>query len=687
MKKVISGILVAVIVASLSLSAFAAEESELTRVVKTAKSAILPPAEYTEFSSEKYEVSGLSVYSLMWHTQNGEKVIECQVLASGEIVSYYTYDRTQEQKTGVAVYTEEEYLSFAEVWFKKVNPAYSGEINFSGEVSVGSIHSDTVRVTFRREKDGVEVFDNFARVILNKFTGEVRSMSVEWQDARQIEEKEGVITPEAAGEKLAALSQLYLAYEKPHDEEKARLVYVPKKRGLMIFAKTGESFEVEYVSEGDGAGASGALNDMATSEKAESALTEKELSAIAELEGLLTKSELSAKIKEMGGTEVALMEAESLNYIKTELHGGEHTYYARVGLRGESGSFGTVTFEARTGELLGIYTYLLPKNSRKNTQSRETMQKRANGFIALWAEDIKDETALFESEYTAEGSFNFVQMHDGVPYCANSVSVTCDTSSGRIIRYSRIWDKTVRFEEKEGCITLLDATEKYIEASAPKLYYIADGRNSGNYMTARELVLIYAFSETSFAYIDAMSGQTVAYGFAEDKKEKYEPQKDLEGHFALSAVKTLSENGIILTKDESFRPDEKITVSELVRLVMSFERGMYIEPDEDTEEQLMREAFARGLLDAETRPDAMATREVAASVIIRLLGYKKASEIQGIYKTGFKDEAKIKPTYLGAVAIAKGLGIINGRPGGNFDPKGYVTRGEAAVILFGSLGK
>ncbi|NLM50551.1 MAG: S-layer homology domain-containing protein, partial [Clostridiaceae bacterium] len=61
------------------------------------------------------------------------------------------------------------------------------------------------------------------------------------------------------------------------------------------------------------------------------------------------------------------------------------------------------------------------------------------------------------------------------------------------------------------------------------------------------------------------------------------------------------------------------------------------------------------------------------------------ASLEGIFKTGFMDEAEIAPELVGYVAIAKGFKIINGDENGNFLPKKALTRAEAAIIIYNYL--
>ena len=75
------------------------------------------------------------------------------------------------------------------------------------------------------------------------------------------------------------------------------------------------------------------------------------------------------------------------------------------------------------------------------------------------------------------------------------------------------------------------------------------------------------------------------------------------------------------------------------------------------------------------------TREELAYEFISMLGLEKISGVSGIYKTGTADEDSISQKYLGAVALAKGLGLMDADANNRFNPKDNVTRAQAVHII------
>ncbi|MBQ8003728.1 MAG: S-layer homology domain-containing protein [Oscillospiraceae bacterium] len=699
MKKLMCVILSVVMRLSFTAGAFAAEASELTSIVGIAKSRLAVPEVFTEFESEKYTVGGENVYNLIWRT-TGEDYSEiyASVLASGEIVSYNYHDADRNyDKTGVAAYEKEEYLKTAQEWIKHVNPSYTAELDMDAEVWIDGIHSHNVRVTFDRKVNGIPVQNDYVYVSLDKYTGVVTAMNAQWVHPEKIADAKNIISAEEAGKILGDTAHLRLRYEKLRDEAHAVLMYSPTRFGMMINAETGEEFTVEYVDreEGDAGGGamSGATNDSAANEKFESSLSREELENIEEMESLLTKVELSDKIKKMTNTAVSSFTVKSVNYRNVGSAEDKKAYEARVYLTNGNGESANVTFDAKTGELKSLYTYLEYNPNKKQIKKREDMKQTAKRFIGTWAADVADKARVFE--YGDEGknvSGHFVFTHDegGIEYAGNSIRIRVDESTGKILSFSKSWDKEITFETPENVISLDEATEKYIDAAAATLYYIGNKREMYASNNAAELALIYRFSDSAPAYVNAKTVECYDWNMGQEQNEpeKYTLQEDVLGHWAEKAVKTLADNGIVISYDEKFRPDEAITQKEIALLMDCFDGGY--RPYEVTEndyksyiERLVRQDVIKS---GEKNPDKKVTREECAAYLVRMFGYGSAAELSGIYKTGFSDEAQISADKIGCVALAKGLGLVSGT-GGKFNPKKNVTRAELAMMLYNALDK
>lgn len=696
-------ILSAVMLLSFSAGAFAADDSELTSVVKTAKSRLEIPSEFTEFSSDMRTAAGTNIYSLTWRTDSQpspSSEINATVLPSGEIVSYHYRDGERDyDKTGIAAFEKEEYFRRAKEWIARVNPSYVSELDTDADVNIGSVHSYSVSLRFGRRINEIPVDGDGVYISLDKYTGEVISMNSQWVYPEKTAPAENLISSEEAGAVLGEMADLELQYKKLRDEAYAVLMYVPSRSGMMINAADGEEFTVEFVDseEGDAGGgaASGATNDTVAEDKAESSLTEEELANIEELESLLSKNQLAEMIKKMSGAAVASFTVKSVTYRQTGGFEDGKAYEARVYLTDADGGSANVTFDAKTGELKSLYTYTKYDDKKTTrTKPRAEMQTTAERFIDTWAADVAEKAEIFgdEDDDAAElgGYFVFNHSENGIQYAGNSIRIRVDDSTGKILSFSKYWDKEIAFEPAEGIISKEEATASYVEAAAPSLYYIGNGREMYAAQNAKELALIYRLSDEAVAYVNAKTGEVYDWSMGQEPEipEKYEPQTDIRGHWAENAVKALADNGIVLSYEETFRPDEAITQKEIALLVDCFEGGY--RPYEVTGEDyktLVESLVRREIIKAnEKNPDAKVTREETVSYLVRMFGFGKAAELSGIYKTGFSDEAQISADKVGYVAIAKGLGLVSGS-GGAFNPKRYVTRGELAMMLFNALDK
>ncbi|HPZ05809.1 MAG TPA: S-layer homology domain-containing protein, partial [Clostridiales bacterium] len=189
-------------------------------------------------------------------------------------------------------------------------------------------------------------------------------------------------------------------------------------------------------------------------------------------------------------------------------------------------------------------------------------------------------------------------------------------------------------------------------------------------------------------YIDANNGNIVYRDGSEYVEPKKVSYKDIEGHFAQKQISVLADFGIYLDGDE-FRPNDAITQKDFLTLLsrtLSY-YGPIITGSSSQKEidefyaYLVREGIIR---ESEIAPDSTVAREEAVKYIIRALKYDKVAEIRGIFNINFMDGDSISPELYGYVAIASGLGIVNGN-GANFMPKKNTTRGEAAVMIYNYL--
>jgi hypothetical protein len=112
---------------------------------------------------------------------------------------------------------------------------------------------------------------------------------------------------------------------------------------------------------------------------------------------------------------------------------------------------------------------------------------------------------------------------------------------------------------------------------------------------------------------------------------------------------------------EYFNPDKEVTIGELNEVLLKVGYGFDAEQDANANKPI--------------------TKEELAQSFITKLGLDKISGIKDIYQTGFADEKNISSKYLGAVALAKGLGLMEADSNNMYYPSNKVTRVEAVHLI------
>lgn len=80
-------------------------------------------------------------------------------------------------------------------------------------------------------------------------------------------------------------------------------------------------------------------------------------------------------------------------------------------------------------------------------------------------------------------------------------------------------------------------------------------------------------------------------------------------------------------------------------------------------------------------PNRVITREQAAVILDNYLTFSRAVLTEHNSKTNFADSSSISAYAVRAVRKMQTAGVLNGKDGNRFDPKGTTTRAEAAVIV------
>lgn len=168
------------------------------------------------------------------------------------------------------------------------------------------------------------------------------------------------------------------------------------------------------------------------------------------------------------------------------------------------------------------------------------------------------------------------------------------------------------------------------------------------------------------------------------EKAKVKEYQDIKNSFAKNQIQKLQDY-IVLFDGEEFKPKQDITQKEFFQLLTQINGIYYFYGNQDYSYMYER-LIDEGILKKEEKNiEEKITREEAVKYIIRAFGQEPLENLGNIYNLDYDDADKISSNLKGHIAIAKGLGLINGK--GNFRPKDNLTREEAAVLIYNMLNR
>lgn len=651
---------------------------EMTAAIALAKERVEIPESYTEFWGNKSLVNKNEArWDFRWETPEDASLrgsVSVTMRGNGIIEAVYSYTSGEEQlyKSGKTLpkISEAEALQIAVSYGAKINPSISAEY---AEGAKAAWWGDRYAVTIPRTVGGITVYNNSATVQVNGQTGKIENYSLSHNEKAVFQPVIGVIS---VGEAQNAYARHgYMKKEYRIFDNKAVLVYTPGNAENLIDAATGAPYIPKYEET-----FRGTANDMVMKEEAAAAgkaeLTPQERKAVEEAAGLITYAEATEIIK---GVPQFYMPDDMILEVGNTYKTAKGQYIIRISLQSNAeDSYARVygELDGETGEILYFNA------SDKMNAEAKTDAEKAVAVYTAFAEAYLSAYIPSLAERKAETMehavyINAERMENGIPVFGNGVSVTVEPS-GKITHYSLNWNRDIAFPTAENSISAEAAYSVLYNNAAPQLYYYAIGEKADP---------IYAMGTYGFAFVAAEDGTLLSYSGNLYVEENIKGYTDIRGHYAEEAILALDSVGAHLGGTE-FMPDAKITQSEFVSLVSNCVMGYYplIDGSGADVEKIYTHAVRNGVLPKdEEAPDVPLVRERAVAYLLRAMGYGDFAEINGIFKCDFSDADAITPALYGYVAIAKGLGIINGDGSGNFAPDREVTRGEAAVMIYNYL--
>lgn len=172
---------------------------------------------------------------------------------------------------------------------------------------------------------------------------------------------------------------------------------------------------------------------------------------------------------------------------------------------------------------------------------------------------------------------------------------------------------------------------------------------------------------------------------------------DIDNHWAREYLTEMHELGVInpSASTGNYTPDQPIQRWEFMRYInrafnftekasISFSDVSSSDSYYETVQIAVEHGYINGVGNNQMDPEGTLTREQAATILGRLHKYTPTADLSEL--DAFSDKASLSNYSKSYVAEAAAQGYIEGYTDGTFKPKGSITRGEIARILYYFLG-
>lgn len=683
---------------------YAAVDEGLEKVLVTARQKYDIPDD-AEFNYSVYQrEQGSKVWNLHWTSRDKDAdSLDIAVLEDGSVIRYDRYKPYNFQGKKLPKVDEEKARLDAESFIKKSYPEILPYIKLSKSKPVETLKNYYYQFNYVREENGIPFFNDVVNVSVNHQTGEVTNYNVQWSDL-EFPAPENIITLDQAQQAFIRNIGMELVYRHRLQDGKVTTfaVYTPAldstRYAIDAFngkaAKLSDRYDIFF----DEAFTEKQKVMMAAGDFGSISLSPEELEAIRKGAELLDESDavsvaFKTQVLELNDSYKLMNSSLSKNYgNKDEILW--RLYFEKSNDDKTAGRITSVVIDALTGEIRSFDKSYYTDPADKAKYNREQAKKEVEAFLSWFAPGRFKETKYFDKYNSYEENpdelprvqmFKYTRVVDGIPYPDNAISVMYDTVAGKISAYNLTW-YDVDFPDLKNAVPLETIYKNLFDMAGLKLQYKIDYSEK----EGERVRLVYSLSPADKPVdFDAFTGKPVYSDGSPWKEEQAFEYTDVEDSYAAHQIKTLARYGIGFGGG-LFKPKERVTQLDFFMLFSRVLDGYYgpgVTPESTQEEidELYEYLVRSGVIKREEKnPKALISKEECVKYVVRALGLEKAAVIPGIYKTKYEDEASISEGFLGYVAIASGLGIVQGS-NGRFNPGQILTREQAAVIIYNYL--
>mgnify|MGYP003290095324 CR=1 FL=1 len=696
---------------------------EMKKALTIVKKRIDIPKEASEFNYRTDEANGTRTFFFEWHTPNDAKQYRyILVTITGNIITEYYDDNNKSSYSdspSFAELTENEIISKAKGYLKQLNPDIADSVKF--EVDNLYLFDNTVNVNFNRYENGVLVNGNNGYVSINRNTGELDNMYVNWWGNAEFTDTTGAKSEkeiEDAYKKLCNLTPYYkirteyVYNEKTGKSEPVQKVSIVYEHDMYdeIDAFTGKKSTIwEDMNEAEGrhsimyddTEAGAGVEEEAVEE--EVYFTPAELEKINQDENLIKTDEAFKMLKK--DKFVALTDDYKLSSYNVYNEKNEKTdketfyidlrYTVKSELKKEYKGYKNVNvrINGETGEIISLQKYgrdtknELPKldvakahNTAK--EAAKTYSKDIfSGYKAFSAntDPVNSWTIGKERKYETSRSFEFNRFVNGIQVSGDYISVDVD-SNGVVTNYRTNHTYDVTFPSAD-ILSESEAFDKLYEQKDFDYYY--DG-----WVTKDGKVKTYLLRRMNSFCLNAKTGKLCNWDGSE-KTDYIHPRdvkySDIKGIKQEKAILELQKYGIVLTKDSKFKPAELISEQEFMSLMTNVMGGYEVAVEEEMEDEVPGTMTAaqkkekEKKLEAEKKDKAETTMREAAVMFGKLYLPENIAKMN-IFKSPFSD-VKDTDEDAGYLAVAYEKDFVKGTDG-KLGGNNTITRAEAVQIMY-----
>lgn len=677
-RKLLSILLIMLITVTSSVSAFAADNdgSSLEKAILSARSIITVPNDYSDFSyyynENTEENKSTGSYTLEWASKDGGS-ISVNVDNDGNMLGYSKFD-SKNDSSGLAKISNDDAKGIAEKFIQKSVKFKQGSIKIIDDKSNLSRNSD-YEFEFSQVVNDIPVSFNTINVAVNKYTGEVTSLTRSENDIREytFSSKDSIINNEEAKKAYLDKIGIDLKYYSRYDYKNKKInvfpAYLIKQDKLQgIDAKTGEAvniFSDDIINRTGFNNSSKTIAEDSAATDGKVSLTKEEINEIEKTTKLISKENAEKIIRDsfdslQSKDKVNNVSLNKSNYV-------DNNFIWNISFENGNGSV-----DAKTGELLSFYFY--DNNEEvKNNISYSDAKNKCDSFLKEVAGEKYTKVKYIQEEDNTESdyyTFKYVRMVNGYEYTNNYLFVSIDKTTGKIINYENNWFTNITFPSLNNAISKDIAFDKISGDIGFGLQYERIDKD--------KVSLIYNFNNLQDQYLlDPITGVRIGYDGKKYKENNLPTYTDIAGNAYENVIKELINNGYYLEGDK-FNPDSNITQENFFKYLYSPDMSYY---DED---ELYEMLITNKIIKSEEKsPNHILTNGEVAKYVVRYLNYEPIAKNSQIFVNPFKDN--ISNDFKGYATICYGLDIIKGDSNGNFNEKGNITNGQTARVIYNLL--